>query len=472
MESLDGQHFDVVVIGAGMSGLTAGIRLAMYGKRVIILERHNVVGGLNSFYSFDGRKYDVGLHALTNFVREGVKRLPLPKILRQLRISREEFDLCEQNQSRIAFPGVDLSFSNDLELLREEISKKFPTQIDSFNKLVEHIRVSFREYQFDDPHRLARPVLAQFIEDPLLREMILTPLFLYGNAREDDMFWEDFVVLFHAIYLEGFARPFEGVRQILRVLTKKFKSHGGIRKMKTGVRKILTQGNKVTGVELDSGEVILTKAVISSMGYLETMEACGGKVEYNNTGKISLVETMAVFKDQPKSWGWEDTIVFFNDSETFHYRRPQDLVDPRSGVICFPNNYKFGEGRVLEEGTLRVSALANFNAWSTLAQEVYLQKKSEWFDKLFDKVLSFLPTIDRAAFNKTILATDMFTPRTVRKYTSHIEGALYGSPKKIREGLTHLENLFICGADQGMVGVTGTMLSGIAMANTHILAKL
>ena len=96
-------HYDVAIIGAGMSGLAAGIRLAHFGKRVCIFERHNAVGGLNGFYSIAGRKYDVGLHAMTNFVRPGVKGTPLGKLLRQLRIDRDELALCEQKQSRIAF---------------------------------------------------------------------------------------------------------------------------------------------------------------------------------------------------------------------------------------------------------------------------------------------------------------------------------------------------------------------------------
>ena len=60
---LNGRHFEYVIIGAGMAGLASGIRLALAGKESIILERHNASGGLNSFYSIDGHKYDVGLHA-------------------------------------------------------------------------------------------------------------------------------------------------------------------------------------------------------------------------------------------------------------------------------------------------------------------------------------------------------------------------------------------------------------------------
>ena len=35
-------HYDVVIIGAGMSGLAAGVRIAHFGRRVLILEKHSV----------------------------------------------------------------------------------------------------------------------------------------------------------------------------------------------------------------------------------------------------------------------------------------------------------------------------------------------------------------------------------------------------------------------------------------------
>jgi phytoene dehydrogenase-like protein len=63
----------------------------------------------------------------------------------------------------------------------------------------------------------------------------------------------------------------------------------------------------------------------------------------------------------------------------------------------------------------------------------------------------------------------MFTPRTVRHFTGHLDGAIYGSPRKIRDGRTSLANLYLCGTDQGFLGITGAMLSGITMANVHVL---
>ena len=153
-----------------MSGLAAGIRLAHFGQKVCILERHNAPGGLNSFYSFAGRKYDVGLHAMTNYVPPGVKGTPLGKLLRQLRIEREEFALCPQKQSRIAFRDCSLKFTNDFAVLDAEVATRFPAQAGGWRKLVETVR-TYDDVSLDAQPLSAREVVGRHITDPLLAEL-------------------------------------------------------------------------------------------------------------------------------------------------------------------------------------------------------------------------------------------------------------------------------------------------------------
>src|SRR6187549_1347907 len=125
---------DTLIIGAGMSGLAAGIRCAHFGQKVAILERHYTIGGLNSFYRLRGRDYDVGLHAVTNFTPKGAKKGPLARLLRQLRFAWDDFSLSPQLESAIAFPGVTLRFNNDFEFFKSEIHARFPAQKDNFEK--------------------------------------------------------------------------------------------------------------------------------------------------------------------------------------------------------------------------------------------------------------------------------------------------------------------------------------------------
>ena len=102
--------YDAVIIGAGMSGLAAGIRLAYYEKSVCILERHTTIGGLNSFYRLRGRNHDVGLHALTNYAPPGAKAGPLSKVLRQLRLRWEDFGLSPQRFSTVNPDSISASY--------------------------------------------------------------------------------------------------------------------------------------------------------------------------------------------------------------------------------------------------------------------------------------------------------------------------------------------------------------------------
>jgi len=96
--------YDAIIIGSGLSGLAAGIRLAMFNKKVCIVEKHTVLGGLNSYYVRKNRTFDVGLHAMTNFTPKGVRNSPLGKLLKQLRFSHDDFRLCQQHISEIRFP--------------------------------------------------------------------------------------------------------------------------------------------------------------------------------------------------------------------------------------------------------------------------------------------------------------------------------------------------------------------------------
>jgi len=47
---------------------------------------------------------------------------------------------------------------------------------------------------------------------------------------------------------------------------------------------------------------------------------------------------------------------------------------------------------------------------------------------------------------------------------------VYGAPDKKYDGRTHLDNLYVCGTDQGMVGIIGSIVSGITIANKYLLA--
>ena len=456
--------YDTIIIGAGMSGLAAGIRLAYYDQRVCILERHYTIGGLNSFYRLRGRDYDVGLHALTNITPKTVKNGPLARLLRQLRFRWEDFAIAPQLGSAIAFPSARLKFDNNDRTLRDEVAWQFPHEADNFDRLTREV-VAYDDLNETHVNQSAREVVSSILHDPLLIEMLFCPLMFYGSAREHDMDWAQFSIMFRSIFLEGLGRPAAGVRLILKHLIRKFRSLGGELKLRTVVKRLAVENGRVTGVVLENDEVLEARNVISSAGWCETMRLCddGQPVLASRVaGQLSFCETIATLDTEPQELGHDLTITFFNDHDKFVWQKPDELCDVRSGVICTPNNFAYEAP--LDDNTIRITVLANFDRWRALEEPAYRLEKLRWYDRITESAVRFVPD-----YRGHVIDTDMFTPTTVVRYSGHDNGAIYGAPDKQLDGRTHLENLFICGTDQGFVGIIGSITSGIAMANRHCL---
>ncbi|MFH0925843.1 MAG: NAD(P)/FAD-dependent oxidoreductase [bacterium] len=464
--------YDVIIIGAGLSGLAAGIRLAYFGKKVCLLEQHSKVGGLNSFYQFKGMTLDAGLHALTNFVSKGNTSTPLAKLSRQLRIKLEEFELSEQNKSCIHFPEKVLEFTNNLEYLKDNLTKVFPYEANGFLKLLNYIE-GYDATNLNNPAGSAKKVVRSFLTDPLLIDMLFCPLMYYGSAQENDMDISQFAIMFRSIFWEGFARPIDGIIRILNLLVEKFLNCGGELHLKTEVKKVITKGKHIEKIILNNGEELEAKYVISSAGLYETLNLCFDEDQVSSTiapillGQLSFVEAILFLNKRPEELGYSTTITFYNDSDRFKYERPQTFVDLHSGVICCPDNFQYKKENEPQTSVIRITNIANFDLWSSLDKEGYLKKKKECFRDVLTIIERHIPGISEAVVDK-----DIFTPITIKRFTGHINGAVYGTPKKTRDGTTRYDNLFICGTDQGFLGVVGTMLSGITMANLHCLNKI
>jgi phytoene dehydrogenase-like protein len=260
------------------------------------------------------------------------------------------------------------------------------------------------------------------------------------------------------------------VRLILKQLVRKFRGLGGELKLRTGVERLHVENGRVAGVVLQNGETIEAKRVLSSAGWPETMRLCddGQPVAAQRPpGRLSFCETIATLDVEPKRLGHDRTITFYNDSDTFDWSESQPPCDLRSGVICSPNNFDYDEPLDKEgAGVMRITALANHDYWRGLDEPTYRLEKSRWYDRITDSAIRFIPD-----YRGRVVDTDMFTPTTIVRFTGHDNGAVYGAPEKQLDGRTHLENLFICGTDQGFVGIIGAITSGIGMANMHCLKE-
>lgn len=456
---------DIAIIGAGMSGLAAGIRLAHFGRKVCIFERHDRVGGLNSYYTRNGRAYDVGLHAVTNMAAPDQRRAPLNKLLRQLRIDRSSLDFRPQKGSAIEFPGTHLDFNNDPKTMREGIGDIFPSQADGFDNLVRAI-YDADAYALTEDSTSARSVLNKYLSDPQLADMLMCPVLYYGGAAEHDMPFQQFSVLFRSIFLEGLGRPSGGIRPLLDALQGRYEETGGELRLNAGVEKIICLDGGARALRLDDGSRVEVGSVLSSAGYIETLKICDpapAQARSAAPGRISLVETIVALDRPACHFGLTHTTEFVSQTIPFRYESPSGLVDTDSAVICMPGNFS-GCENTEEACQVRVTRLANAAQWLRLGDDEYRRAKMQVLQHQIEFLDARAPVV-----RGHVVDYDLFTPRTIYRFTGHLNGAVYGSPEKHRDGTTPIPNLFVSGTDQGFLGIVGAMMSGVSMANVHWL---
>ena len=70
-----GDHYDVVVIGSGLAGLTGANVLAKCGHRVLLLEHHSQLGGLSTWFTRrGGHIFDISLHGFPHGMIKSVRK--------------------------------------------------------------------------------------------------------------------------------------------------------------------------------------------------------------------------------------------------------------------------------------------------------------------------------------------------------------------------------------------------------------
>ncbi len=130
-----------------------------------------------------------------------------------------------------------------------------------------------------------------------------------------------------------------------------------------------------------------------------------------------------------------------------------------------PNNFDYDQP-LGDEGTMRVTALANYDRWLALGEPSTAWKSTAGTTASSSRPCGSCPTSapgDRHRHVHPRRRSSASPGTTTARCTVHRT-----SNSTAR---THLDNLFICGTDQGFVGIVGAIISGISMANMHCLKE-
>ncbi|MCX6083373.1 MAG: NAD(P)-binding protein, partial [Caldiserica bacterium] len=116
--------YDVIVVGAGLGGMTAGGLLAKQGLSVLMIDRQDRPGGSCTSFRRDDIVYDVGTAMIYGFGETGFK--PFRFIMNQL---EEPIDIIAQpTLARMTIEGKQVVFWPDLERFEDELGEMFPEE--------------------------------------------------------------------------------------------------------------------------------------------------------------------------------------------------------------------------------------------------------------------------------------------------------------------------------------------------------
>jgi phytoene dehydrogenase-like protein len=276
----------VVVIGAGMGGLTAAIRLAQAGRRVTVMEARNQVGGLASGARYDGFDFDAGPYILLD-------RPGLEWAFERLQIRWTEKTSLERIKSVYEVHTPDDScvrISDSLDDTVRGLKDKWPEVGPAYESFIASTQRTYKRLQ--PLQRMSGPGIADMLRTGAWRELPFLFKSLNSvlrSSRLPEPVCRALTVWTHVagqqphaapsplalvpgmIHGVGAWYPHGGIRALPELLASKMSELEVRLLLNTKVRKIGSSNGRVTGVETECGHVTKADAVVSDIGLATLM---------------------------------------------------------------------------------------------------------------------------------------------------------------------------------------------------------
>lgn len=277
------QEWDVVVVGAGLGGLSTAAFLATNGQRVLVLEQNQVVGGCSQVFRRKGNKYefDVGLHYVGECEPGGKMRTLLGALGVDDRIEWCRLD--PDGFSTISAPGVEFRVPAGWDAYEERLVETFPAEEAGLRRCVGVLREVARQMKAPKPTGALAPVKQVWASRDLLRWGLrpLAKLFdtcdlsaearlvIAGECGDYSAPPSKATVGVHAGFLDhylisGAWYPSGGGQVLPARLTQVITAHGGEVRTKVQVDRIMVENGRAVGVTLLDGTEINAAAVVSN----------------------------------------------------------------------------------------------------------------------------------------------------------------------------------------------------------------
>jgi len=280
VRQVKGKSDHVVIVGAGLGGLSAALRLAGAGRRVTVVEREAVPGGRNGLLKRDGYSFDTGPSVLTmpsliqdalscvgEDIKDWLELIPLDPLYRAF-----------------YHDGTHLDVHADRHRMQDEIATKispaeavgYGKYVDFVTKLYKYEMNDFIDRNIDSPLNLITPNLAklvalggfrhlapkvnQFLKDPRTQKVYSFQAMYAGVSPQQAL--AIYAVIAYMDSVNGVFFPKGGMHAVPRALAAAAEKHGVTFRYNTTVTSVEKSNGRAAAVLTDTGERIPCDALI------------------------------------------------------------------------------------------------------------------------------------------------------------------------------------------------------------------
>jgi len=496
---------DAVVIGSGAGGLTAALALAQQGKRVLVLERHEVPGGWCHSFALEGHRFSPGVHYVGELGPGGRMR----RIYEGLGLGAD-LTFCELNPNgfdRVHVAGERFDIPKGRENFKRRLQDRFPSEkagiaryFDIVQGVTGNLDAMLNLNSVGDLLRLPGRALSiarwglvslqtlfdHTVHDPRLRAILAAQS--GDHCLPPSMAPAAIHAAVTSHYFDGGWYPRGGAHIIPRAFVRAIKKARGVVRLNASVTKILIEGGRAIGVRLENGDEIRADIVVSNADPHATFRLIDEdeiphaikrrlqRTRYS-TSAISMffctdLDLSAEGLDSANVWSYE------NDNLEAAYRGGMTAWDPtnREAISNF-----FLTCTTLKDPSKRVGKTHTLEAFTFIHHDAFkrwgnVEVRSEEYSQLKGVISSnFLNAIGRIvpSLPSRITFSDLATPLTNVHYVGGTEGNLYGTEKsRWQIGpwswplKTGIGGLWMCGASTVSHGVMGATMSGLFAAKS------
>ena len=457
------KKYDVIIVGAGIGGLTCGCYLAKGGLKVLVVERNANPGGY--CVSFNRKKllFDACAHSLGSCRRGG----NIDVLLKDFNL-KNNIKLKRYNPTDIVItPEHKVIFYSKIKKTIQSFQENFPKEQENILKFFNILSES------DDFSLLAlrkksfKNLLDSYFVDKKLKAILSFPIL--GNAGLAPSLISAFTaaMLYREFLLDGGYYPEEGICALPNGLTKRLKEFGGDIVFRRTVKDILIDNDRASGIVLDDGNVVTSRFVVSDCDARQTFLGLIGDSKIPKKRKEELLKmkpSLSMF------------VLYLGIDNTFDMPFPGGV-----NVWYLPNHnieraYRCATRRTvnnISEFMFRVSPekrtvttfinadFKNKNFWS--------KNKKKFSKRLIKELEKFLPNL-----SMYLIYEGAATPFVLHDKTLNHDGAAYGWAATNKQSMvqgfsrkTFIKNLYLSGhwATTG-IGIRGVVHSGSAVAKS------